>query len=63
MIQSQSELMPEGCRKITITAVDTLAGELCVLDFEQEDPGVVGAITEAAVPTQWWIACADLERP
>jgi hypothetical protein len=63
VIQSQGELMPEGCRTVTITAVDTPAGELCVLVFEQEDPGVVGAITQAAVPTQWWVAGADIERP
>jgi len=61
VVQSQRELMPEGCRTVSITEVDTPAGELCVLDFEEEDPGVVGAITEAAVPTRWWIICADVE--
>ncbi len=63
VIQSQGELMPDGCRTVTITPVDTPAGELCALEFEAEDPGIVGAITEAAVPTQWWMACADIERP
>ncbi len=63
VIQSQGELRPEGCRTVTITPVDTPAGELCALDFEEEEPGIVGAITEAAVPTQWWVACTDIERP
>ena len=63
VLQSQGRLMPDGCRTITITTVRTPAGELCVLDLGEEDPGIVGAITEAAVPTQWWVACADIERP
>ena len=63
VIQSQGELMPEGCRTVTITSVDSPAGELCVIDIGEQDPGIVGAITEAAVPTQWWMACADIQRP
>ncbi len=63
VIQSGGELMPEGCRIVTITPVDTPAGELCALEFEEEEPGIVGAIAEAAVPTRWWVACADIERP
>jgi hypothetical protein len=63
VIQSEGELMPEGCRTVTVTPVDTPAGELCALEFQEEDPGIVGAIAEAAVPTQWWVACADIGRP
>jgi hypothetical protein len=63
IIQSQGELMPDGCRTITIIPVDSPAGQLCVIDIGEDDPGVIGEIAEAAVPTDWWVACADIERP
>jgi hypothetical protein len=63
IIQSQGELMPDGCRTITITRVDSPAGQLCVIDIAEDDPSVLGGIAEAAVPTDWWVACADIERP
>ena len=62
VLESRGEFMPDGCREISITAIDTPAGELCVLDFRAEDQGILGTITEAAVPTQWWVACAELRR-
>jgi hypothetical protein len=61
VLQSDGDLMPDGCRFLTVTRVDSGAGELCVLDFEDPDPGIVGELTEAVTPTQWWVACAEFE--
>lgn len=60
VLQSDGQLSPEGCWKLKVTRVQTQVGELCVLDFEPRDTGVLDTLREAAVPTQWWIECADL---
>jgi hypothetical protein len=60
VLQSGGDLMPDGCRNLTVTRVDADAAELCVLDFQDPDPGIVGQLTEAAVPSQWWVACDEL---
>ncbi|MDJ0387780.1 hypothetical protein QMO56_06615 [Roseomonas sp. E05] len=62
-IQSNGNLSPEGCRAVTVTEVDSPAGPLCVLEFAQQNGGIVGAITDAVATTQWWVACKDLHRP
>lgn len=63
VLQSGGDLMPEGCQNLNVTRIESDAGELCVLEFENPDPGIVGQVTEAVVPTQWWVACADLPTP
>jgi hypothetical protein len=60
VIQSNGQIKPDGCRNLKISRIQVPAGELCLLDFEKRDPGIVGTITQAAAPTQWWIACADM---
>lgn len=44
-----------------LPALALIAAPSCVLDFEDPDPGIVGELTEAVTPTQWWVACAELE--
>lgn len=60
VIQSDGDLMPDGCRTLTITSVDADTGELCVLDFEAADPGMLDALQEEVTTTQWWVDCAEL---
>ena len=60
VIQSDGDLMPDGCQTLTITSVETDAAELCVLNFEAADPGVLDALQEEVTTTQWWVDCAEL---
>ena len=60
VIQSDGDLMPDDCGTLTITSVEADAGELCVLDFQAADPGVLDALQEEVTTTQWWIDCAEL---
>ena len=60
VIQSDGDLMPDGCRTLTITSVDADTGELCVLDFEATDPGLLDALQEEVTTSQWWVDCAEL---
>ena len=60
VIQSNGDLMPDGCRTLTITSVEAEAGELCVLNFEATDPGLLDSLQEEVTTTQWWVDCAEL---
>jgi hypothetical protein len=60
VLQSDESFIPDDCRELTITRVDSPAGSLCVMDFRARDPGMLDQLTEAAVTTQWWVSCDDL---
>lgn len=60
VLQSDGELMPDGCQLLTITTIEADTGKLCVLQFEPQDPGVLETLQEAAGPSQRWVECADL---
>ncbi|MFC4167584.1 hypothetical protein [Teichococcus aestuarii] len=62
ILQSGGNLNPDGCRTVTVTRVDSPAGPVCVMNFG-ESQGIVGAITSAAVPTEWWTSCENLRQP
>lgn len=63
VLQSEGDLIPEGCRRLTISRVESAAGPLCMMDFQARDPGVLDQLTEAAAPTQWWLHCELLADP
>jgi hypothetical protein len=61
VIKSKGEFVPDGCRTVTVSTIAAQPEDLCVLDFAaQQDRGVIDRLTEAALPTQWWIACSEL---
>jgi hypothetical protein len=61
VIQSEGELMPDDCRRLSITSIPTEVARLCQLNFQTpSDPGVLDRLTEATAPTQWWVECARL---
>ena len=60
-LASDRQFMPDGCRDIVVTSLASEFGRICVMDFQPEDdPGVIERLTEAALPTQWWVRCGDL---
>lgn len=61
-IRDQGRILPEGCRRVTVTAVDSPAGRLCAVDTASSDPGIIGSIRQATTDTRWWTACENL-RP
>jgi hypothetical protein len=59
---SGGRFVPDGCRQLSITSVQTGKGDVCVLDFRSgKDPGILDRLADAAVPTQWWVACDNLK--
>lgn len=60
VIASGGDLIPDGCRNITVTEVETDEARLCVIDFSAEDDGVLQQLRDAAIPEQWWVRCDAL---
>ena len=59
---SGGRFIPESCRRLSITTVQTGKGDVCVLDFGSgKDPGILDRLADATVPTQWWVACDNLK--
>ena len=63
MIGSEGKFSPDGCRLVTVTRVQSPEGPICVIDFGTQGNSIVGAITDAALTTQWWTACGNLRSP
>lgn len=61
-VKSGGQLMPEGCRNLAITSIDSDVGRLCVIDFSGGDQGILQKLRDAALPEQWWVRCEDLDR-
>lgn len=55
--------LPDGCRRAMIRRLDTPAGAVCVLEFGQQDNGIIGAVRDAVITTEWWTACTNLRAP
>ncbi len=63
VVGSQGRFVPDDCRKLTITPVQSGANQLCVLDFARDsDPGFLEQLKRAAVPHQWWVSCENLSQ-
>lgn len=58
-IGSEGSIMPDACTTLEINSLTSDNGELCLIDFGQ-DQGFLGQLRDAAFPTQWWVACDDL---
>lgn len=63
ILQSNGSFVPDDCRTVTVTRVESPAGPICVLDSGKDNPGVLGTIRDAITTTQWWTACANLRAP
>jgi len=60
-LASDGDFMPDGCRMMRLSALDSDHGRLCVVEFdESDDPGLMDRLTDAALPDTWWMRCADL---
>ncbi|MBB4003512.1 hypothetical protein [Aurantimonas endophytica] len=60
ILNSDGQLMPDGCRSLSITPVRSENGTLCVIDFSGESQGVLQNLRDAASPDQWWVQCDSL---
>ncbi len=63
LLASDGDFMPDGCRNVAVTNLESEHGNICVIDFQPgANPGVLDRLTDAALPTQWWVSCADLSE-
>jgi hypothetical protein len=61
VLASDGDFMPDGCRQVSVTSLESEHGPLCVIDLEATgDSGMLGRIADAALPTQWWVRCESL---
>ena len=60
ILNSDGQLMPDGCRNISVTPVRSENGTLCVVDFSEAGQGVLEGLRDAAMPDQWWVQCDRL---
>ncbi|QKT02990.1 hypothetical protein HUS23_03780 [Ectothiorhodospiraceae bacterium 2226] len=60
LLQSDGQIVPDGCRFATVATVRSTAGTLCSFDLEPEDEGVWQQLRDAAVTTRWWTECDNL---
>lgn len=60
-LASDGQFVPDGCRLVSVTSLESEHGPLCVIDLEAaDDPSVLDRLTDAAMPTQWWARCDSL---
>jgi hypothetical protein len=60
ILNSDGQLMPDGCRNISVTPVRSENGTLCVIDFSEAGEGLLEGLRDAALPDQWWVQCDRL---
>ncbi|CAN5610106.1 hypothetical protein BH23PSE1_BH23PSE1_00930 [soil metagenome] len=60
IIASGGELMPDDCQQLTVTAITSDHGPLCVIDFSGAGAGILDTLRAAALPEQWWVRCESL---
>lgn len=60
VISSDSKLMPDDCRVLKVTPVDTDRGRLCVVDLSSSQDGVLQQLRDVAAAQQWWVRCDAL---
>lgn len=63
VLQSGGDLIPEECRRLIVSRVETAAGPLCMIDFQPRNPGMLDRLTAVAAPMQWWVRCEVLADP
>ena len=60
VVSSDGKLMPDDCRMLKITPVETERGRLCVVDLSSSQDGVLQQLRDAAAAQQWWVRCDAL---
>jgi hypothetical protein len=60
LLQSDGQIMPEGCRHATVVTVESAAGTVCALDLSPDDEGILERLRDVAVTTRWWTDCRNL---
>ncbi|UIJ72184.1 hypothetical protein [Aurantimonas sp. HBX-1] len=60
ILNSDGQLMPDGCRTLSITPVRSENGTLCVIEFSEAGQGVLQNLRDVALPDQWWVRCDSL---
>lgn len=63
IVQSQGNLVPDDCRMVTVTRVDSPAGPICQIDLGQNGQGVLSSLRDAVTTDHWWTACDNLHAP
>jgi hypothetical protein len=60
VIGSQGSIMPDGCRNVSISVLQSNGERLCLVDLSEGGEGVLDQLRDVAVNQEWWIRCDDL---
>lgn len=60
VIGSNGDIMPDGCRRLTISVLEDGGERLCLLDFSSREEGFVDQLRDAAFSDRWWVRCDAL---
>lgn len=60
VLGSDGEIMPEGCRRMNISVLESDGERLCLVDLSGADEGIVERLQEVAVEQRWWVPCEDI---
>jgi hypothetical protein len=58
-LDSNGDLMPDECRAVSFTVLESGGRQLCVADISSGGNSLLGGLADAAVPTEWWTSCQD----
>lgn len=61
VLDSDGRIMPDGCRSVSLSVLDSDGQRLCLLDLSADGEGFVEQLRDAAISEQWWFRCEDLE--
>ena len=57
---SDGDILPEGCRDVSVSVLENGGDRLCLLDFTGAGDGLIDQLREAAVTERWRVDCRDL---
>jgi hypothetical protein len=61
VLSSEGQIMPDGCRNISVAALVSDDQRLCLLDLSSDGEDLFDQLREAAISEQWWVLCEQLE--
>ena len=59
-VQSSGDIVPDGCRTLSVESLTSDTEELCLLSFAAGEEDLLGQLQEVAAPSEWWLRCDAL---
>jgi hypothetical protein len=60
VLASDGSIVPDNCRTLAISSLESDGRELCLLSFGEAEGGVLETLRDVAGTSEWWVACDAL---